>query len=152
MFKNILYCMNKQGTTNSISNVLIFAFPPREGGLPLQGGHHAHLWTFKMDPKQVISNDHNPPLNKYFSQFSYPNKYHIIVKFQVREKIPYSSYSWWIRCPFFWYLAILTPFPLYLHTVPIREKQPFLLVFLNEHGVHLATDFNFNFSFLPLLN
>ena len=24
------------------------------GQLPLNGGHHARTWTFKMDPKQVI--------------------------------------------------------------------------------------------------
>ena len=31
------------------------------GQLPLKGGHHARLWTFKMDPKQVIILRFFPP-------------------------------------------------------------------------------------------
>ena len=50
---------------------------PPGGQLPLKGGHHARLWTLKMDPKQVIhpfNFSHpkqlfghvSPTLNKYF--------------------------------------------------------------------------------------
>ena len=46
--------------------------------------------------------------------------------------------SCWKVYPFFKISAILIPFPLYARTSPVREKRPFLRVFLYEHGVHLS--------------
>ena len=46
--------------------------------------------------------------------------------------------SCWKVYPFFQISAILIPFPLYARTSPVREKRPFLRMFLYEHGVHLS--------------
>ena len=52
----------------------LFCDDTRGGQLPLKGGHHARLWTFKMDPKQVIILRFFPPWTSIRSCFPYPKQ------------------------------------------------------------------------------